>query len=199
MKRPLAAVVSFYAAGLLLAEFVQLPLPALFSLSFGLLAFALFFPRIRPWLIWPLLLLVGWTNLSSRTTVLSPQDLRVTLPDAPEQIIVRGRLCETPAQRLYVRDENESWRTLARLDVTAFTRGTNWQAARGQIMITTAGSLPAGFFAGETVEIAGIIAPPPLPVAEGLFDYRNHLRRQGIYFQLKALSPGDWKDRKSVV
>jgi hypothetical protein len=61
MKRPLAAVVSFYAAGLLLAEFVQLPLPALFSLSFGFLAFALFFPRIRPWLIWPLLLLVGWS------------------------------------------------------------------------------------------------------------------------------------------
>jgi hypothetical protein len=193
MKRPLAAVVSFYAAGLLLAEFVQPPLPALFSLTFALLAFAIFFFRIRSWLIWPLLLLVGWVNLNCRTAVLSPQDLRVKLSDAPEQVIVRGKLCETPSQRLYVRDETESWRTLARLDVTALACGTNWQAARGQIMVTTTGSLPTEFFAGEEVEIGGIIAPPPLPAAEGLFDYRNYMRRQGIYFQLKALSIGDWK------
>jgi ComEC/Rec2-related protein len=193
MKHPLAAVVTIYAAGLLLAEFVQPPLPALFGLTFGLLIFAFLFSRIRTWLIWPLLLLVGWVNLDCRTTIISPQDLRVQLSSEPAQVSVRGQLDETPSQRVYVRDEIESWRTLGRLNVTALAHGTNWQAARGQIMVATVGSLPTNFFAGEEVEITGIIAPPPLPVAEGLFDYRTYLRRQGIYFQLKALSIDDWK------
>src|SRR6185312_4559811 len=39
----------------------------------------------------------------------------------------------------------------------------------------------------------GVIAPPPLPVAEGLFDYREFLKRQEIYFQLKAESTNDWQ------
>jgi len=53
--------------------------------------------------------------------------------------------------------------------------------------------LPAGYFAGQTVEIVGVIAQPSAPVAEGLLDYQTYLRRQGIYFSLKAHAPDDWK------
>ena len=43
------------------------------------------------------------------------------------------------------------------------------------------------------VEVTGVLAPPPVPVAEGLFDYRAYLRRQGVYYQLKASSTNDWR------
>lgn len=193
MKRPLVTVVLWYASGLLLGAFWQPPLRVLFVSGFGLLALACLLSRLRSWLIWPLLALVGWTNLSCRTAVLSPQDLRTQLTGEPALVKVRGKLSATPGQRVYVRDETESWRTIARLNVTKLERGTDWQPARGQIIITTPGTLPAGYFAGQEVEISGIIAPPPLPVAEGLFDYRTYLQRQGIYFQLKTLTTDDWK------
>ena len=193
MKRPLVAVVLLYGCGLLLAEWWQPPLPFLFAASLALAIGAIALGRLRCFLIWPLIILTGWTNLVYRTAILSPQDLRTQLTSAPEDLVVRGKLCETPGKRLYIHDEKESWRTLARLEVTALRHGTNWQDARGQIVVVTQGNLPTGFFTGEEVEIAGIIAPPPAPLAEGLFDYRSSLRRQGIYFQLKALSIDDWR------
>jgi competence protein ComEC len=193
MNRPLAAVVLAYAAGLLLAQFFQPPLVALFAVSFILLALVFVLGKLRPFLIWPLLALTGWTNFAVRTAVISPHDLRGLLSTEPALATVRGTLAETPSQRVYVHDETESWRTLARLEVTALAHGTNWQPASGQILVATPGTLPAGFFEGQPVEIAGIIAGPPIPVAEGLFDYRTFLQRQGIHFQLKAYSTDDWK------
>ena len=53
--------------------------------------------------------------------------------------------------------------------------------------------LPGEFFAGQAVEVTGVLAPPPVPVAEGLFDYRAYLRRQGVYYQLTASSANDWR------
>jgi hypothetical protein len=70
MKRPLVPVALCYAAGLLLAEFFQPPLAVLFLLSFALLFAALAWSRQRMILLWPLLGLVGWTHLNSRTAVL---------------------------------------------------------------------------------------------------------------------------------
>ncbi|HWC60917.1 MAG TPA: ComEC/Rec2 family competence protein, partial [Verrucomicrobiae bacterium] len=65
--------------------------------------------------------------------------------------------------------------------------------ASGQIVVTTTGDLPENFFAGRQVQIYGVIGPPPLPIAEGLFNYRTYLQRQEIYFQLKAQSSNDWQ------
>lgn len=193
MKRPLVAVVCCYATGLLLAELFQPPLVALFGIAFVVLVLVLVLEKFRPWLIWPLLALVGWVNFAVHTQVISPQDLRSLLSNEPELVTVRGTLAETPSQRVYVHDEIESWRTLARLEVTMLARGTNWQPASGPIIVATPGKLPAEFFQGQVVEIAGIIAWPPIPVAKGLFDYRTFLRRQGIYFQLKSCSTNDWR------
>jgi competence protein ComEC len=193
VKRPLVAVVSCYIIGLLLAELFQPPLGALFAAALLGLGAALALGKFRPWLIWPLLALAGWINLAVQTRVLAPQDLRRLLGDEPALATVRGTLAETPSQRVSVHDETESWRTLARLDVAALARGSRWQPAGGQIIVATPGILPGGFFQGQEVEITGVIAPPPVPVAEGLFDYRTFLRRQGIYFQLKAGSTNDWR------
>jgi len=53
--------------------------------------------------------------------------------------------------------------------------------------------LPEEIFAGRLVEVTGVLAPPPTPVAEGLFDYRAYLRRQGVHYQLTASATNDWR------
>ncbi len=96
MKRPLVAVVSCYVIGLLLGEISQPPLVALFSFSLGLLALALLLHRLRLLLIWPLLALIGWTNLIYHTAIISPNDLRASLDNNAAIATVRGTLTETP-------------------------------------------------------------------------------------------------------
>ncbi|HEY4952730.1 MAG TPA: hypothetical protein VII71_05020, partial [Verrucomicrobiae bacterium] len=76
MKRPLGVVVACYATGILLADVFQPPLAVLFAATFVALALALFLKRSRPWLLAPLLALVGWTNLAFHTAIISPNDLR---------------------------------------------------------------------------------------------------------------------------
>ncbi len=83
MKRPLVAVVSSYTIGLLLGEAFQPPLAVLFVLSFFVLVLVLVLEKLRPLLIWPLLALAGWTNLASRTAVVSPNDLRTLIGKTP--------------------------------------------------------------------------------------------------------------------
>jgi competence protein ComEC len=193
MKRPLVPVALSYVAGILLAEFFHPPLAVLFFLSFAVLFTALAWSRPRMFLLCPLLVLVGWTNLTSRTTVLSPQDLRAVLGTNPALVTVRGALAETPSQRVFERDEQELWRSLAQVDVTALKEGTNWSPVMGRVMTSTTGQLPTEFFSGQPVEITGLLAPPAAPIAEGLFDYRAHLARQGIYFQLKVAATNAWR------
>ena len=193
MKRPLRIVAVLYACGLLIGDCFPLPLPCLVAITLALTAGTALLPRLRLPLIRLLFVFVGWTNFTWQTAIISPTDLRVVLPNEPQLATLRGTLAETPAQRVYLTDESESLRTLARLHVTAIQRGTNWQPASGQIAVITPGQLPENFCDGQQVQIYGVIAPPPLPVAEGLFDYRTYLRRQEIYFQLKAQSSNDWR------
>ncbi len=193
MKRPLGPVALCYVGGLLLANSVPLPLFTLFTLSFGLLLTTLLFARTRNVLLWPLLVLVGWTNLTQHTATLSPHDLRLIAGNQPALATLRGTLAETPSLRLHERDGKEFARTLVPLDVTALATNDNWQPALGRVMISTKGALPAEFYAGRAVEISGVLAPPPGPIANGLFDYRTHLARQGIYYQLKSEFPRDWR------
>ena len=194
MKRPLVGATLAYVGGLLLAECFQPPLAGLFAISLGLAAAALCLARARAWLLWPLLLFTGWTNLVSRTVPISPHDLRLSQGEAAELVAVRGKLCETPAHRIYARDEEERVRSIAQVRVSHLQRrGANWQPAVGEVLVLTPAMLPDEFFAGRLVEIAGVLAPPPVPIAEGLFDYRAHLRRQGIHYQLTASATNDWR------
>lgn len=193
MKRPLLFVAGAYAAGLLLAEFFQPRLWLLFTLSFVLFGVAMAWTSRRALWLWLLLILVGWTNLVSRTAVVSPADLRTVLGTNAALVTVRGTLLETPNQRVFERDETETWRSLAVVSVTAVHRDGEWLPARGRVMTSKSGQLAGEFFAGQPVEVAGVLAPPPLPVAEGLFDYRAYLARQGIYFQLKSDAQLDWR------
>ena len=148
MKRPLVAVVSCYATGLLLAEVFQPPLVALFGIAFVVLALALacraeafarrrvlVLEKFRSWLIWPLLALVGWTNLAGRIAVVSPNDLRALLGDTNAIVTVRGTLIETPHLRITERDDRQIERSVAQVQITALRRNTDWQPAFGSIVV----------------------------------------------------------------
>ena len=193
MKRPLVAVVSGYAAGLLLAKIVQPPLIALFAASFLVLVLVLVLEKLRPLLIWPLLVLVGWTNLAGRLAVVSPNDLRALLGDTNALVTVRGILIETPHLRITERDDRQTERAVAQVQVTALRRHSGWQPACGVIVVTTPSATGNNYFAGQPVEISGVIGRPPPPLAEGLFDYRDYLQTRGIYYQLKTDSTNDWQ------
>jgi competence protein ComEC len=193
MKRPLLPVALCYVGGLLLAEAVQPPLLLLFAASFALLLAALILPRTRTLLLWPLLILIGWTNLAHRTAVIAPHDLRPLLGVEPALVTVRGTLVETPDRRVQERHGEITTRTLAEIKVHSIARARSWERAFGHVMISARGELSSDFFGGREVEVSGVIAPPQAPIAPGLFDYRTYLERQGIYYQLKCDAAHDWR------
>lgn len=193
MNRPLVAVVFAYAAGLLLAQIFSPSLAALFIASFVGLVLVLVLEKLRGLLLWPLLALVGWTNFAARTAIVSPNDLRTLLGNEAAIVTVRGELAETPRLKIVERDEQEKWRNVARVRVRGLKRGDDFQPAVGEVLVSTPDVLGPNFFAGQPVEISGVIAHPPPPLAEGLFDFQNYLNTRGIYYQLKTESTNDWK------
>ena len=193
MNRPLASVVIVYAVGLLLAQIFQPPIVVLLAVSFFILVLILILKKLRPFLLWPLLALVGWSNFLCHTAVISPNDLRALVGNAPALVTVRGELIETPRLKITIRDEQENWRNVARVRVAAISHGDRFVPAAGEILALTPGLPGTNFFAGQTVEIAGVIARPPIALAEGLFDFQNYLATRGIYYQLATGSTNDWK------
>src|SRR5271167_2210752 len=111
MNRPLIAVLVCYAAGLLFGQLCPLPpgaLPLLFAVSFLILAPAIAFQKLRRFLIWPLLMLVGWINLGLHTAVISPNDLRLLAGSEPALAAIRGKLVETPRLKIIERGDRET-------------------------------------------------------------------------------------------
>ena len=193
MKRPLLLVGLLFAGGILLGRYVSPPPVLLLSSALTLAVMALARSQARPFLLFPLILLAGWTNLVLHTAILSPHDLRRLLSQQPELATIRGTLRETPSLRIYEHEERDSWRSLAQVDVTAMQRKHElWRPATGRIAVTTPGVL-TNFFAGQIVEVTGVVRPPKVAAAEGTFDYRAYLKQLGIYFQLQAASEKDWR------
>lgn len=194
MRRPLAILALLYAVGLVLAEYVPVPLALLWIATLALTAMSLLWARVRIWMLAAALVALGWLNLTWRATIVSPDDLRLLLPQAASvEVTLDGTLPETPSLRMFVRDEEESFRTLAKLAVEGLRTRDGWQSARGTVLVMTPAELPPDFHAGQRVRIEGILSPPRPALAPGLFDYRAYLRRQGIYFQLRAAGSNNWQ------
>lgn len=192
-KRPLILVALLYVAGILLAR-LPAPLTVLFALSFVLLLVAFAWARGRPVLLCLLILLAGWINLNRCTTVLSPNDLRTLVREKDNLVVVRGVLPETPQRRTRREKDKEIQTTTAQLEVSAIQiNNEGWQPAVGRMVTTTKGLLPENFFAGQTVEIIGVLGPPKRPVAEGLFDYPAYLKHLGIYHHLQVRETAHWE------
>lgn len=192
-RHPLVPVALAYGLGVLGGWTFPLPLAGLFMVAGALSVAAVGLPRLRGWLLWPLLVSLGWTNMVLRSAVLSPVDLRAIARGAPELVTLRARLTETPTLRVFERDEKESWRSHAVVEVEAMARRGDWQPASGSVAVTTPGVLATNLFAGRTMELTGILREPRGAPAPGLFDYRAFLRWQGIYFQLQCADTNDWR------
>jgi competence protein ComEC len=193
MKRPLLLAGLLYVAGILIGNFVSVPLAILLPVSLAVAVLAIAWTKARHCLLYPLLLLMGWTGFTFHTATISPHDLRRVLGANPEIVTARGTLSETPTIRVSETGGKTSWHTMARVDLSALrpNRG-DWRPAMGRMAVTTPGLL-TNLFAGQTVEISGVGAAPKFPAAEGLFDYRTYLRRQGIYYQLQTSGEPDWQ------
>lgn len=192
-RHPLVPVALAYGAGVLCGWKFPLPLGLLFSAAGILVIAAALLPNWRGWLLCPLLVSLGWTNMTLRSAVLSPADLRTVAKPTPEIVTLRARLSETPTLRVFERDAKESWRSHALVEVEALRRRGEWQPASGLAVVTTPGVLATNLFAGRTVELTGILREPPGALAPGLFDYRAFLSWQGIYFQLQCADTNDWR------
>lgn len=194
MKRPFVTVALLYGSGLLLGQALHPSLTVLLGVSFALTAAALLARPARIPLLAALLVSAGWTSIACKTAVLTPVDLRVVMGNRTAISTLQGRLLETPTQRTSTHGELESVRSMAFLDVRRVKeKGADWTPATGRVLVTTRGTLPSNLFAGQEVEVNGVLSAPPGPLAEGLFDYRTYLRFQGIYYQLRADSAEDWQ------
>jgi competence protein ComEC len=193
MKRPLLLAGLLYAAGILIGNFVAVPLMILLPVSLAVAVAAIVCAGARLYLLYPLIVLTAWTGYTFHTAIVSPNDLRRILESGPEIVTVRGVLSETPTIRYSEVGEKVLWHTMARLDVTELRPNKGqWKLATGRMAVTTPGTL-TNLFAGQTVEISGVVAPPKFAAAEGLFDYRNYLSRLGIYFLLRTSGEPDWQ------
>lgn len=181
-----------FVGGLLAADWV--PLSPFWLLTLALVSggAALLRPNAGRFLIWPLIFLTGAADQTSRSAIISPDDLRLLIGEKTELITLRGELSETPSQRIYQQDDKQSVRTLARVRVRQVLREGHWFNAFGEVMAATQGDLPVEFFQGQRIEVMGVIRPPRGPLAPGLFDYRHYLQRQGIYHEFRVDSPQDW-------
>jgi len=195
LNRPLVAVAGAYIAGMWLAQWFHPPLVALLVILIFVLTLILTFRNYRGFLFWPLLALAGWANFAARTAVLSPVDLRVLLGSEPAMVTVRGALAETPRLKILQREDQERWRSVALVRVREIrrTHEPGFQPAAGEVLVTTPDVLSPDYFSGQPVEISGVMARPPPPLAEGLFDFRYYLATRGIYFQVRTESTNDWK------
>jgi ComEC/Rec2-related protein len=199
MKRPFVAVVSFYALGLLLAEIFK-PSPALlFAAAFFVLVLFFALKKFQPCLLCLLLLLAGWINLVLHTAVISPNDLRHLIGHEPEIVTVRGTMVQTPQIKISEYRGDEIPHSLTQVRVAEIEEDADWEPTFGQIIVSTPGLLSSNFFAGQHVEIKGVLARPAAPLAEGLFDDRAYLQARGIYYELKAESTNNWQLREPAL
>jgi len=192
-KHPLALVALVYVAGVLAGSCFPVPVNWLFCAAGGVILVAGLWAAHRSWLLWSLLIALGWVNMALRTAVLSPVDLRVVAKDEPEIVTLRARLVETPTLRIFERNEQFTSRSHALVDVTALRRRGEWLPAVGRVAVTTPGVLATNFFAGRVAELTGVLREPRGALAPGLFDYRAFLAWQGVWFQLQCMDTNDWR------
>jgi competence protein ComEC len=193
MRRPFVSVAVPYVAGLLLGSVADPPTILALAVLLGMALAALVAWRLRPVLVPALLLIAGWTNLTLHRNIISPLDLRLVTPEDPGWVTLRGRLITTPEERISKSAGREHIRSVSRIAVSLLQDSRGWQPCTGEILVTTPGPSPPGYWRGTTVEVPGLLERPPPPLVDGLFDYRTYLERRGIHRQLKVDSTNDWR------
>ena len=122
----------------------------LFAQSTGL--GALLGARLRFGFEIALLVFAGWANHAFHTAILSPVDLRRLIKEEAEIITLRGRMVDTPVQRITRRESGSIERLLVTIDTEAIGRDDQWQVAHGRVMVATTNRLGTDYYAGRQIE-----------------------------------------------
>lgn len=200
IRHPLAPLGVVLAAGILAGRWVEVPPLGLLAATGAVAALgALSHHRGQGGLLWLVVFLLGWCNYSLRTAILNPHDLRVLMGEAADDVWLQGVLRDTPAVMVYGDAQEPYTNSTCTLRVEQIRWGRQpWQPAAGEALASTRGAMPASFVAGSRVVVNGVLQPPPGPAAPGLFDYRQHLRNRGIYYQLRVADCADWQAIESA-
>ena len=127
-----------------------------------------------------------WSDLAS-------DDLTRGVTDAPRPVWVRGVIWDVRGPRL---DESpkSSATTRAVMAVTGICDGRVWRPAQGRAQLIVVGDR-SDILAGHGIEAVGTMSAIAGPLNPGEFDYRNHLRAQGIRLRVAVDGPdGVWAD-----
>ena len=192
MRWPLVPPAAAYMTGIFLERHTGAPVHMLFAATLLCLCAAAIPKLRRVWLILACVAL-GALMYALRYEIRSEADLRVIVPEKEVLASIRGELLETPAVRVIHYGEKEYARSSAKVRVSAIQLESHWQAAEGVVMTYTRASLGTKFFPGQMVEIDGVLRVPDAAQAEGLFDYRDYLYNQRIFYQLQAENSADWQ------
>jgi competence protein ComEC len=196
MKRPLLLVGLLFVGGILAAEYIPFSPIGLLSGSAALIVLAILLAPARTLLLYPAIFLTGAADLTLNEAAFSPNDLRNLIKADNEIVTVRGLLLETPVIHYHENKGRTSASTQAKVAVQNLRPNKgNWRPATGKIIISSAGEA-TNLFAGQMVEVSGVIGKPPQAIAEGLFDYRSYLSRVGYYFELRSTEK-DWQILRS--
>jgi competence protein ComEC len=186
MKQPLGIVAMIYIAGILAGRSMDPPLVTLFLFSFFLAMLALIIRRFAELPLFALIFLLGMLNLSSRTKLLSPCDLRLILGEEPRIATLRGHLLEPPMARPLSHADREF--VIVRLRAGSILLEEEWRPAAGMVSVMSSGVPETALFRGDLVEVEGVISPPARALFKDGFDYRQHLEGKQIYYQLRTHS-----------
>lgn len=139
-------------------------------------------------------LAAGWHHHSWYD--LDGDDLARAVNETPRPAWLRGTIRDVIGFRPSFKVETEGT-TRAVLDVTGVKTKDGWKPATGRTLLSIAGKKD-GLAAGQDVEAAGVLARVAGPLNPGEFDYRAHLRAQGVRLKLAVESDkGVWKDESA--
>lgn len=164
--------------------------------------------RIRVRTLPALIVLLGVFLQRVELVCMAPSDLRRVTSESPSWVRVRGWLRDRPYERTFESRGREVGRTSVPMEVAWIqsirdsnharpagsdaSSGSEWRRASGWIWVTGPSGLPPDFHRDQAVELEGVLAVPPMAIADGLFDDREFLGRQGMHRILRTSSAGDW-------
>jgi len=180
-----------WACGILLGDWTEFPLGLLLGAGFLLWLLAGVQTRARRPLLLAAAAMGGWCAMEIAARPLSPTDLRRLVKASPVLCRVAGRIEEEPQTR--PGKAGGEGAALARLRVERIRLGGRWQAASGAVRAKMPESVARRLHRGARVMADGVLRIPPCAPLPGMFDYREFLRRRGIFFLFEAMRAGDWR------
>jgi competence protein ComEC len=133
--------------------------------------------------------LFGWINHQWHTRILSQNDLRLLIGNQPRIATIEGTVRSLPTSRATQTENGIRFQSQLVLDVRRIRFSQRWQAAEGQVLVRVRKALLPNLFQGLEATVSGAIKHPDPPKVPGAFNYRRHLRFQGIYYELQL---NDW-------